>query len=78
MVCKTCEGTGGITSTINGALFGAGYWPMDYGEPCPDCVEKGLCPRCETKMNELDSGTYRCLKCGWDEATGDIVKKAGF
>ena len=75
MVCKMCDGTGAITSTINGAPHGAGYWPMDYEEPCPACVEKGLCPRCETRMKEVDDlGTYRCPKCGWDEATGDIVK----
>ena len=72
MVCRTCGGTGGITSTKNGA----GYWAMDYGEPCPDCVEIGICPRCETEMKEVDdSGSYCCPKCGWDEATGDIVKE---
>lgn len=77
MVCKTCNGTGGIDSVINGAPYGSGhYWPMDYGEPCPDCVEMGICPRCETEMKEVDdSGSYRCPKCGWDEATGDIVKE---
>ena len=76
MVCRTCGGTGGITSTKNGAHYGAGYWAMDYGEPCPDCVEIGICPRCETEMKEVDdSGSYCCPKCGWDEATGDIVKE---
>ena len=75
MTCRTCGGTGGITSTINGAPYGAGYWPMDYGEPCPDCVEMGICPKCDSRMVfDVDSGAYRCPVCGYDDLTGEVKK----
>ena len=75
MVCKTCGGTSYITSTINGAPFGGGYWPMDIFEPCPDCVENGKCPRCDKEMTFIeDTSSYRCLNCGWDEASGLIIE----
>jgi hypothetical protein len=73
MTCKTCNGTGGITSTINGAPHGAGYWSMDYEEPCPDCVEKEICPKCDSKMiYDEDTATDRCQVCGYDESTGEV------
>lgn len=71
MTCKTCGGTGGIDVLENGAPYGAGYWPMQTGEPCPDCVEKEICPRCDRKMN-LNETDYslKCPKCGYDDGVG--------
>lgn len=72
MVCKKCNGTGGISTMINAAPYGSGhYWPMEDGEPCPDCVEKEICPKCDIQMdlNQIDY-TLKCPKCGYNSGVG--------
>lgn len=72
MTCKTCGGSGEIGYTENQSPLGSGeYWPMYMTDVCPDCVEKGICPRCDIKMdfnNEKDC--HICPKCGYNESEG--------
>ena len=70
--CKSCNGWGGNYSRYDpspsGISLGSGYM-LDY-EPCEDCVEKGICPRCGkvsdniiTALSDGDCGV--CEHCGW-------------
>ena len=66
MTCKKCKGTGSIL----------GDRPTWVPDVCPSCVEKGICPKCSIKMiYDDDTAAVRCPSCGYDEATGEIVKK---
>jgi len=61
--CTTCWCKGG---TLDGDSQGDGAWTqyMQYLTPCPDCLDKGLCPGCRNKTinTELDT----CVICGWE------------
>lgn len=70
--CRACGGHGYHAFTENGAPMGAGYWPMQMYEPCPECIEVGLCPGCmqpvfsEYDFEKMDgSGKVYCEQCGW-------------
>ena len=73
--CKNCSGWGGSYSTYDpspaGVSLGSGFM-YDY-EPCGDCLEKGICPRCgkESKRMKkaMEEGTddFTCEHCGWSE-----------
>lgn len=71
MTCETCNGTGGIGHYENGAPFGGGNWPMWIADSCPNCVEKGICPRCDKEMFlDKNKVCYVCHNCGYDESKG--------
>lgn len=69
--CLTCGGTGTITTYENGAPMGAGYWAMPVSDDCPDCIEKGLCPNCGLKLEDMETAIV-CPRCAWDESVGAI------
>lgn len=72
MTCKTCEGTGGVGWYENHSPYGSGQdWSMYMTDLCPDCADKGLCPKCDIKMtfNE-EKFCYFCSNCGYDESEG--------
>jgi hypothetical protein len=68
--CLKCQATGWISWTENGAPFGEGYWPMPMTDICPDCIEKGICPRCGFTGSLNEEGT-ECCDCGWTSETTD-------
>jgi len=68
--CRRCKGWGYFYSKYDpsppGVSLGYGY--MIDMDPCPDCLEKGVCPRCGgAGMEELEQP---CPTCGWDEDEG--------
>ncbi|MHA2066250.1 MAG: hypothetical protein ACXABY_17900 [Candidatus Thorarchaeota archaeon] len=72
--CKECNGWGGQTSTYDPSPAGISLSPgymTDY-DPCGECVEKDICPRCAEKSVKLiehdEKGDhYACLECKWVE-----------
>ena len=69
MECRTCHGTGQVTYSVNQSPLGSGeYWPMMMYDPCPNCIEKGKCPKCGYYNGfENQDSPLKCVKCGWDE-----------
>lgn len=68
--CKKCDGWGGFYSTYNPSLSGVslGYGYFTDFNPCQDCYDKGICPRCGEKVfsnEDLENGDVICSKCGW-------------
>ena len=72
--CKRCNGWGGAWDRYDpspaGVSLGSGYM-IDF-EPCAECVEKGICPRCG-KLNdrwltdlEQVGEVDKCDHCGLD------------
>lgn len=50
-----------------GVSLGGGW--MEDADPCPDCIEQGLCPRCGRKCSfepAGDNDTLSCPHCEWD------------
>lgn len=73
--CQFCGGHGGHISYYDpspaGMSLGSG-WMLDY-EPCPECIEKGICPRCGAKFDgdpECDDFDV-CDECGFSAETPD-------
>ena len=64
--CLTCNGTGVISFTENGAPYGAGYWPMDVSDICPDCLDSGFCPGCHLEIPENLEEQYKCSRCDYN------------
>lgn len=72
--CKTCKGVGGWVDTFDpspaGVPLGAGV--MHDCDPCPDCVERGICPRCgqpgltDEERGDDSTGEGPCKQCGWN------------
>ena len=66
--CTTCNGVGGsiyyYDPSPGGISLGAGW--MEDMNPCPDCIEQGLCPRCGKEFDQ-DSEEATCPHCGWDQ-----------
>lgn len=69
--CETCNAEGGIGYDYDpspaGLSLGSGHM-TDY-DPCPDCVEKGICPRYGKEVwteEDWESGDpVICPGCGW-------------
>ena len=73
--CRMCNAEGGYHGT---EMVTNDPYPMytTYFDPCPVCMEHGRCPRCgeSTFGEEIDeSGEYKCVKCGWNEAKPDAL-----
>ena len=64
--CSNCGGTGVTEFIENGAPMGEGFWGMPMAEPCPACLDQGVCPSCGT-MNDDDwvESNEPCPMCGW-------------
>jgi hypothetical protein len=64
--CRTCGGWGehrhSFDPSPDGVSLGAGS--MEDAVPCPDCAEKGLCPRC---MHIVEPDEIFCPSCGCDQ-----------
>ena len=74
--CPTCEGHGGhwysFDPSPSGISLAAGT--MEDFDACPDCLEKGVCPRCGQEVwtaDDWDGNPVTCPLCGWDEASPD-------
>ena len=77
--CRKCHGEGFTWYTYDPSPAGVALSPgylEDY-DPCPDCVEKGICPRCGEQVwtaESWDSGDpVICPRCGWEEAKPDSM-----
>jgi len=59
--CVECMGTGYVT--LNRGT------ETETFEPCPDCVEQGLCPMCGEKMGWHGRyvDVWACSACGWKD-----------
>jgi ribosomal protein L37E len=67
--CRTCKGQGGTYSYYDpspaGVSLAAGQ--MEDFEPCSECVEKDICPRCGEKSTiDWDADKQVCSVCGFD------------
>lgn len=71
--CKTCEGVGGIVYRYSPAGVSLAPGTMQGFDPCPDCIEEGVCPRCgEVVFSEEAwdaAGEVTCPDCGWNSET---------
>ena len=72
--CKKCHGYGGFYDYYDPSPAGiclASGRMVDF-EPCQECYEKGLCPRCGKDNNIGDAEEFGvCKFCGWDEKEPD-------
>lgn len=74
--CKTCGGWGGELYSFDpspaGVSLSSGSM-QDY-DPCPDCIDKAICPRCG-HVHNLDHDFYcgdaPCDVCGFVEGKTD-------
>jgi hypothetical protein len=76
--CKRCGGWGGFASTYDPSPSGVtlGHGVMHDFDTCPDCIDKGLCPRCGKELTigpnvrahpGLESITTLCPACRWQD-----------
>ena len=67
--CKKCEGCGAFSTQYDPSPAGVSLGPgsmMDC-DPCPECAEKELCPRCGGPMPyDDDQPDKPCASCGWN------------
>ena len=81
--CRTCNGEGFTWYTYDPSPAGVSLAPgsMEDCDPCPDCVEKGICPRCGeqvwTEEAWDDTEPVVCPLCGWDETKPDSLPPEG-
>ena len=69
MPCAYCDGRGYVDAT-NIVPYGD-TWVSELGmAPCPGCVERDLCPRCEGPLERDLRGRASCPACGWSDAWG--------
>lgn len=64
--CRRCGSTGELV----------GDYDRDTGfqdiEPCPDCLEEGICPKCKSPTHVMNEEGYAwCFECGWIESIKD-------
>lgn len=62
MTCETCDGTGFVTTYDDVGGDGGPRRPVIEG--CPDCLVKGICPRCGGALAEAEF--CLCLNCGFE------------
>lgn len=63
--CPKCEGWGmtGYSEDPSPAGVSLGPGKIDYVDPCPECAEKGRCPRCGSVAMSKEGD--ECFRCGW-------------
>lgn len=80
--CEECGGWGGHVSYYDPSPSGIGLSPgymMDY-DPCAECLEQDICPRCGFKTPDIFvegeyEDYYQCPKCGWKEGDEGIPQE---
>lgn len=64
--CEFCDGWGGKWSYYDPSPSGVGLssgYMTDF-DPCPDCLEQGLCPMCKDVLMESNGvGDLFCERC---------------
>ena len=70
--CHTCYGSG-FLETRDSVPYGSTNVTLVGEDPCPQCVEKGICPRCGKFLIFDPDNDEReiCVFCKWDEKNGD-------
>jgi len=68
--CHVCQGTGEILYSYDPSPAGVSLSPgmMIDSDPCLECLQKGLCPRCRKPVPEWDvdfNESATCHFCGW-------------
>ena len=77
--CQKCGGAGYTYYEYDPSPAGVALSPgtMTDADPCPDCIEKGKCPRCGKvvfSIEDWDDGEpVICPECGWNEEKPDIA-----
>jgi len=71
--CPHCEGWGGFASCYDPSPAGVGLSPgcMPDWDPCPKCLERGVCPRCGQETLVPDDEPEACTSCGWSMSDPD-------
>lgn len=69
MTCSCCGGTGWVDCDT-AVPYGDTWVTLADREPCPDCLDRGLCPRCGEAVEwagTLYAGGYHpvCTECDW-------------
>ena len=67
--CTRCEGAGVLEYDDDPSPTGVSLAPgtMRFTDPCPQCVEYDLCPRCGGDLDELTGDeALTCPHCGWN------------
>lgn len=71
--CTNCHGWGGFVESYDPSPAGVALSPGSIQEydPCPECLENRLCPRCGSSVDsyeDWDAGQpARCPGCGFIE-----------
>ena len=64
--CINCEGWGGHAAREFRGMYGMSAAYEDTFDTCPECVDKGKCPRCSTENALNEDGEGPCPNCGWN------------
>jgi hypothetical protein len=65
MSCDRCGGTGWIT-VYDWVPYGDTNVRMETAEDCPECLGRGICPRCGEEMDyEVVDQSAECDRCGY-------------
>jgi hypothetical protein len=67
--CRRCGGWGEGSELYDPSPSGVALPPgyIHLSDPCPECVERGLCPRCGASGLPEDGP---CAACGWNHDDG--------
>ena len=75
--CRTCDSWGVLQYEENLGPDGR-YWPYTFTDPCPDCSDKGICPRCgqDSGLEWVEDDGTPCPNCGWNWGNdeGDTIE----
>ena len=66
-MCERCDSVGFIGLDSPAGLLRA-YMPGEPEPgylPCPECLDKGICPKCGSPTETPDQYDTRCTKCEW-------------
>ena len=65
--CRKCNAWGALYEQFDPAPNAPGHGYILIADPCPECIEKGRCPRCADQMKPEEE---RCKRCGWTYEAG--------